>query len=178
MQPVALNLLPGLRAETSGSCRLNRAPVRSAAVCRAGPRTEIVSARQSRAPLRGDATATFACPRVTCAGSCACRARGSSTRCTAQRWEKLRTTACRGLVHRTKSKCGSRSRSSLSSVLYTARNAVGRLTKLSLFQHVCRRNSIACLARGQQVRRRGQRPDEQPDGKRARERQRHDEWRP
>ncbi|MER7420837.1 hypothetical protein ABT346_29320 [Micromonospora peucetia] len=63
-------------------------------------------------------------PQFTCAGSCACRARGRNTRCTAQRWERLRTTACRALLRRTKNKCGSGSRSSLSFVLSPARYAL------------------------------------------------------
>lgn len=64
----------------------------------------------------------------TCAGSCVCRAPGRNRRCTAQRWEKLCTTACRALLRRTRSKYGSRSRSSLSFESSMARHATGRQT--------------------------------------------------
>lgn len=71
----------------------------------------------------------FSCSGFTCSGNCACRARGSDTRCTSRRWERRHTTACRALRHRTKSKCGSRSRSSSSSVLSVAsRLCAGSLT--------------------------------------------------
>lgn len=70
----------------------------------------------------------------TCSDSCAYRVRGSCTRCTSQSWKGRHTTACRALPRRTKSRCGFRSRSSLSSRLSGANcrrveefNAVSRL---------------------------------------------------